>query len=229
MSLFASPAGMAQTVKNTLDRTINRRFKSLQCCMYMCKYVDKKRLSFNIIHQKISRCHSRGESEESIEYRRGSMKVRVPPWPWNPGQMSPEVQNRGISEPRKRTPKMFFKKCPFCSRHRLVWTMYNFLTKYSTISSPLFISKFMLVQYRSGLCVAHLLVDGIEGVPGSQGTPPATCNRLYPVIVTCVKPHSSSTPRTHLLLQVENRNKESNLLDPGNFICILMRPKYSLL
>ena len=26
-----------------------------------------------------------------------------PPWLWNPGQMSPEVQNRGISGPTKRT------------------------------------------------------------------------------------------------------------------------------
>ena len=104
----------------------------------------------------------------------------------------------------------------------------HFLTKFE-ISLPLFISEFMLVQYRSGLCVAHLLVDGIEGVPGSQSAPLTTCDRLYPVIVTCVKPYSSTTPRPHLLLQVENRNKESNLLDPSNFICILMRPKYSLL
>ena len=28
---------------------------------------------------------------------------RDPPWLWNPGQTSPEVQNRGISGPRKRT------------------------------------------------------------------------------------------------------------------------------
>ena len=29
--------------------------------------------------------------------------ARDPPWLWNPGQTSPEVQNRGISGPMKRT------------------------------------------------------------------------------------------------------------------------------
>ena len=35
-----------------------------------------------------------------------------PPWLWNPGQTSPEVQNRGISSPTKRTCVLqkFFKK-----------------------------------------------------------------------------------------------------------------------
>ena len=40
-----------------------------------------------------------------------------PPWLWNPGQTSPEVQNRGISGPTKRTcvlQKIFKKKKPSC-------------------------------------------------------------------------------------------------------------------
>ena len=38
--------------------------------------------------------------------------TRDPPWVWNPGQMSPEVQNRGIRGPTKRSYvlKIFFKK-----------------------------------------------------------------------------------------------------------------------
>ena len=35
--------------------------------------------------------------KESIERRRGRTQERDPPWLWNPGQTSPEVQNRGIS------------------------------------------------------------------------------------------------------------------------------------
>ena len=31
------------------------------------------------------------------------LQARNPPWLWNPGEMSPEVQNRGISGPTKRT------------------------------------------------------------------------------------------------------------------------------
>ena len=33
-----------------------------------------------------------------VVHKRGN-----PPWFWNPGQVSPEVQNRGISDPTKRT------------------------------------------------------------------------------------------------------------------------------
>ena len=35
--------------------------------------------------------------------RRQESMQASPPWLWNPGQMSPEVQNRGISGPTKRT------------------------------------------------------------------------------------------------------------------------------
>ena len=35
--------------------------------------------------------------------RQESVQARNPPWLWNPGQTSPEVQNRSISGPTKRT------------------------------------------------------------------------------------------------------------------------------
>ena len=39
--------------------------------------------------------------KESIA--RGRMQARDPPWLWNPEQTSPELQNRSISDPTKRT------------------------------------------------------------------------------------------------------------------------------
>ena len=53
-------------------------------------------------HQEVSRCHTRGASEESIPCRLQCMQMREPPWLWNPEQISPEVQNRGISRPTKK-------------------------------------------------------------------------------------------------------------------------------
>ena len=61
----------------------------------------------------VKRCRTRGASEESIASRWQSMQARDPPWLWNPGQTSSEVQNRGISGPSKRTHVLlnfFFKK-----------------------------------------------------------------------------------------------------------------------
>ena len=46
-------------------------------------------------------------------HRQGSMQARDPPWLSNPGETSPEVQNRGISGPTKMTyvlKKLFKKK-----------------------------------------------------------------------------------------------------------------------
>ena len=58
-------------------------------------------LHFNA--QDVVRCRTRGESEESVVCRRGSMQVRDSPWLWITGQTSPEVQSRGISGPTKKT------------------------------------------------------------------------------------------------------------------------------
>ena len=59
-----------------------------------------KRLGYNAGYQEVSRCHTRGQSEEFITCRWQSMQVRDPPWLWNPGHTSPEVRNMG---PTKRT------------------------------------------------------------------------------------------------------------------------------
>ena len=40
--------------------------------------------------------------EVNLRITQASKHVRGPPWVWNPGQMSPEVQNRGISETQGR-------------------------------------------------------------------------------------------------------------------------------
>ena len=51
----------------------------------------------------VSRCCTRGESQEFMACRWQSTQVRDPPWLWNPGETSSEVQNRGISGSTKRT------------------------------------------------------------------------------------------------------------------------------
>ena len=51
----------------------------------------------------VSRCRTRGESQEFMAHRWQSTQARDPPWLWNPGDMSSEVQNRGISGLTKRT------------------------------------------------------------------------------------------------------------------------------
>ena len=53
--------------------------------------------------QEVSRCRTRGESREFIARKRQSTQARDPLWLWNPRETSPEVQNRGISGPSKRT------------------------------------------------------------------------------------------------------------------------------
>ena len=48
--------------------------------------------------QEVSRCHTRGESEEFIACRRQSMQAQEDPlWLWNPGQTSPEKSKTGAS------------------------------------------------------------------------------------------------------------------------------------
>ena len=61
--------------------------------------------------QEISRYCTRSESEEYITWRWGYL-----PWFWNTGQTSPEVQNRCISGPTKRTNALPYSKKPFTLR-----------------------------------------------------------------------------------------------------------------
>ena len=69
-----------------------------------------KSLGWQTSCQEVSMCRTRGESEEWRWWRWWSMKVRDPPWLWNPGQMSPSVQNKGIIGPLKRTNVLQIKK-----------------------------------------------------------------------------------------------------------------------
>ena len=69
----------------------------------MCKYVDQKRSRHHAGHQEVSRCRTRGESEESIACRRQSTQARGSTLALKSRQMSSEVQNRGISGSIKRT------------------------------------------------------------------------------------------------------------------------------
>ena len=63
---------------------------STNACVHICRYVDQKGLA-----AMLSSIQSAGVAPE--------VNLRNPPWLWNPGQISPEVQNRGISGPTKRT------------------------------------------------------------------------------------------------------------------------------
>ena len=74
---------------------------------FKCKKVMVKQKFSFLFHQylfyTVSRCNTRGESQEFIACRWQSTQARDPPWLWNLGEMLPEVQNRGISGPTKRT------------------------------------------------------------------------------------------------------------------------------
>ena len=56
-------------------------------------------------------------------HRRESMQVKDPPWLWNPGQTSPEVKKRGISDPTNRN--CVFKKFSY---ERKCWYSTDVLT-----------------------------------------------------------------------------------------------------
>ena len=60
----------------------------------------------------VNRCRTRGESQEFIARRWQRMQARDPPWLWNPGETSSEVQNRGISGATKSTKRTHvLQKC----------------------------------------------------------------------------------------------------------------------
>ena len=75
-----------------------------------------ERLGCHADHYTVSRCHTRGESEHYTGDKAGK---RDPPWLWNPGQTSPEVQNKGISgsTPQKIVMRHQLRKfCLVCKR-----------------------------------------------------------------------------------------------------------------
>ena len=77
--------------------------------MLIHKYMDENGLTAMHGHQDVSRCFSRGESDDSVPSKQDD-----PPWLSNPRQMSPEVLNKGISGPTKRTSAFKIKKKEQC-------------------------------------------------------------------------------------------------------------------
>ena len=67
--------------------------------VHTCTNTWIKRIRCHVGCQEVNRCCTRGESEESIALWQWSMEVRDPPWLGNPGQTSPNVQNRVNSGP----------------------------------------------------------------------------------------------------------------------------------
>ena len=87
--------------------------------------------------KKVSRCGTRGESEESIACRRGSAQVRDPPWLRNPGQMSQEVERRDISGPTKWLVSSKIKIQTFCMLQKMrTCTTHSFNFDSSLIPHP---------------------------------------------------------------------------------------------
>ena len=87
---FSTEQAWHKWPEHTLYCTLYSRFESHQC-FYVYKYVDqKKRFGYHAGHQEVSRCHTRGESKEYI----GHEARKHAYWLWNPGQTSPEIQNR---------------------------------------------------------------------------------------------------------------------------------------
>ena len=69
-----------------------------QCLWTHLQVHGSKRLSCHADLYIVSRCHTRGEPEDHTSEKACK---RDPPWLWDPGQMSWEVQNRGIHGPTK--------------------------------------------------------------------------------------------------------------------------------
>ena len=76
-------------------------------CGHICKYLDRKGSA------AMPTCIQPAGVESEVNlWIKARKHARGAPWLWNPGQTSPEVQNRIISGPTKRTCVLqnFFKK-----------------------------------------------------------------------------------------------------------------------
>ena len=71
-----------------------------QCLWTHLQICGSKRLCYHSDLCTVSRCHTRGESEDHLSEKACK---RDPSWLWNPGQTSLEVQNRSISGSTKWT------------------------------------------------------------------------------------------------------------------------------
>ena len=114
MNWLETPSGIktSQTLEATTRQLpiANNTWKRRRHCLSMkdvlnsMDHVAPKRLVCNDWPSRGQQVlHIRGESKESISCRQWSMQGRDSPWLRNPGQISLEVQNRGISGPTKRT------------------------------------------------------------------------------------------------------------------------------
>ena len=86
-----------------------------------------QRLGHHADYQQVSK-YIRGKFQEYIACRQWSMQVRDPSWFWNPGQMSPEVQKKDISDPKKGliSPKNY-NKTNFLHIYLLLATSFLFI------------------------------------------------------------------------------------------------------
>ena len=78
---------------------------TINACGHVCKYVDQKGSA-----AMLTSIQSAGVATEvNLRITQARKHARNPPWLWNPGQTSPEVQNRGISGPSKNFKKKNYK------------------------------------------------------------------------------------------------------------------------
>ena len=76
---------------------------SINVCRHVCRYVDQKGLAAMLTSIQLAGVTPEVNLRNLLCTGKEAHKRGNPPWPWNPGQTSPEVQNRGISGPTKRT------------------------------------------------------------------------------------------------------------------------------
>ena len=115
----------------------------------------------NIYVYTVSRSCTRGESQEFIAHGWQSTQVRDPPWLWNPGETSPEVKNRGISGPTKRTYVLqkFLKKSWNVMNVKRKWRV-CFLMLWNTVGNlrlHFFLSLFLAPKEGSQFSIASFL------------------------------------------------------------------------
>ena len=104
----AEPAGFIE-LQRTLCYTLCPRFKSHQCLFF---FSCRSTFSCHASCQEVSRCHTRGESEESIAHRQWNMQARDSSWPWNPRADVTRCPKQGYEWPHKKDlcPQKLFKK-----------------------------------------------------------------------------------------------------------------------
>ena len=79
---------------------------------HVCRYVDQKGLAAMLTSIQSASVAPEVNLRNPLCAGQEARKWGNPPWLWNPGQTSPQVQNRGISGPRKglMSSKNFKKK-----------------------------------------------------------------------------------------------------------------------